>query len=121
MREKYTYASKLATNIVEQKSMNEISVKKMRLKGSGIDYVKPIDFYFYSNDEQKLGQLGEQLEKLEYEIDEIEESSEDGAFFLSGTAPSIQITVSVLDSWTERMCRVAYKFDCEFSGWEAEV
>lgn len=121
MTTKYTTEQKLAENIKEQKVMNISSLNRLLKTGFQENEFQDFDFYFYSNEIDKLNLLGDELQQLGYNIDEIEESSEDSQFFISGTAPNIQLNLQQLNNWVERMCKIAYKYDCEFSGWESQA
>ncbi|MCC6287212.1 MAG: ribonuclease E inhibitor RraB [Chitinophagaceae bacterium] len=121
MQHTYTNQNKLLANIEEQKGLNESSLKLLQNKRTSDLNDLQLEVYFYSDDESKLIALSEYLKNDDYHSDEVEESSSEGEYFLSSFAPPISADIEKLNELTEYLCRISYKYDCEFSGWEAAV
>ena len=105
-------------NIAEQKEMNGKTLSILISKRYKEFEEAKVDFYFYSNDLQKLEKLAEDLSSKGDEIDVIEESSSENEFLLAGTSVAVKLSIENLNEWTTGMCNLGLSYDCEFGGWE---
>jgi hypothetical protein len=109
-------------SIEKQKLMNKHSLNFLYKKGIKDTNTLDVDFYFYSNEFEKLLNLSKELSILGHSLDDIEESdSESNEFVLTGTSPGVLMDETNLTTWTTDMCEIGFKYDCSFSGWEVEV
>src|SRR4030095_801388 len=82
--------------------------------GSGIS----MDFYFATDDSLKAQQLAEELESLNYHANRIHPSSNNkNLWVLSASSSRVNMDIQLLNTWTQSVCSLGYKHDCECNGW----
>ncbi len=90
-----------------------------QFRGYGIseDKTCKLEYFFYTNTSEKAAALSSELSEMGYHAD-VESSGPDTKIRIvaGATVPVLMATEKVLE-WTELMCTVGYKHDCEFDGW----
>lgn len=80
----------------------------------------PIEFFFVSDQEEKLQSLGLQLliDFPGYTNLKIQPYNDN--FELSGLTHPIQMKLLIVNDWNQKMWDIGYKFDCKLDGWQVE-
>jgi regulator of RNase E activity RraB len=76
-----------------------------------------IEFFFYTNTSDKAMHLAKELEKFNYIVQHGVSSGDKRLFIVTGWTTKIKMSEEVVTNWTNQMCEIGYKFDCEFDGW----
>ena len=76
-----------------------------------------LDYFFYTDTQEKALALAADLEKLAYNVEVDAEPGVNGLFCISGQATAIKMTTEAMISWTRNMCELGYQNDCRFDGW----
>jgi regulator of RNase E activity RraB len=79
-----------------------------------------LDYFFYSNMLEKVSNLAEDLQKLDYDVSFGEDKAEPGLFIASGISTKISMNEFNVTNWVRRMCELGYIHDCDFDGWGTE-
>ncbi len=97
--------------------MQKLIVKHvLKFKPEELD-VKPkkIDFFFYTDAQEKAEALSKDLQKLKYEVEV--KYSDKLKWSICGCTNEITVTNMAIEKWTKEMCEAGYKNDCHFDGW----
>lgn len=78
----------------------------------------PIEFFYVSDQEEKLKSLGLHLltefpEYIDFKIQPYNE-----IFELLGTSHSIKMDLATVNEWNQLMWDAGYKYDCKLDGWQ---
>lgn len=73
-----------------------------------------LEFFFYTNKAEKVQELAKEIIKLNYSINQSVYEEDKKIFIVTGWTTKIKITEEVIKKWTNQMCELGYKFDCEF-------
>jgi hypothetical protein len=80
-----------------------------------------LEFFFYTNSENKAGQLANELATLNYSVDHRLAADSKTEYLITGWTNKIIMTDDQLGKWTRDMCELGYKYDCEFDGWGTQL
>lgn len=76
-----------------------------------------MEFFFRTDTRRKALALCGDLEEVGCRVEQERSATGDGLIFVTGWTPPMSMTYTVLEMWTERMCRLGYQHDCRFDGW----
>ena len=76
-----------------------------------------LEYFFYTNSEDKAIQLATELKKLNYQVDHHFAADSKTEYVITGWTTKMKMADSVVIEWTKQMCDLGYKFDCDFDGW----
>lgn len=77
-----------------------------------------IEFFFYTDEEEKANNLAIELKALGYEIYGIYPPEEDHEkWSVTGCHTGLKLYQEELDKWSGQMIQVGYDNDCKFDGW----
>jgi len=115
----YRFFSKkeMADAIAVQPKLN-YSLFKLFKQYGGAKTQSPVEFFFYTDTEDKANNLVIELVKLEYEIYGIYPPTEDTLeWSIIGATIPLFMNEHELTKWCERMNQLGYETDCRFDGW----
>lgn len=77
-----------------------------------------VEFFFYSDQQDKANNLAIELSKLDYEVYDVFPPMEgDNQWAVIGRTPSMHLNDDELTRWSEQMIELGYECDCKFDGW----
>ncbi len=76
-----------------------------------------LEFFFYTDTEEKAFTLAAALKKLNYEVEATPSQGDEQLMLIRGWTGPIKMDESSVEAWTEQMVRLGYNHDCEFDGW----
>lgn len=89
--------------------------KKFGAKENGF---QSLEFFFYSDQEDKANNLAIELAKLGYEVyDVYPPKDEDQQWAIIGCTSPMNLHEDELTNWSEQMVKLGYECDCKFDGW----
>ena len=92
-------------------------IEQLRDQGVVCDKELELEYFFYTNSEEKAKNLATEISKLNYTVSfGVSEVSKD-RFLVTGWTTKMKMTDDVVNQWIEQMCELGYKFDCNFDGW----
>jgi len=74
-----------------------------------------VDFFFYTDSEDKAVALSKELKKISYEVHVSQ--TKRGEWAICGCTNEMEIKNGVIEKWAEQMCTMGFKNDCRFDGW----
>jgi hypothetical protein len=78
----------------------------------------PVEFFFYTDTEDKATNLVIELAKLDYEIYGIHPPAEGIMdWSIIGATTSLSMNEQELTKWCEKMNQLGFETDCRFDGW----
>jgi regulator of RNase E activity RraB len=77
-----------------------------------------LEFFFYTDTPGKAGQLATEMERLSYEVKHGVSEGDQSLFIVTGWTTKMKMSDEIVRTWTNKMCEIGYKFDCDFDGWE---
>ncbi|MBA3647677.1 MAG: ribonuclease E inhibitor RraB [Chitinophagales bacterium] len=102
---------------VLQRFFNSKVLNQFREQGGGRGKVLPVEFFFYTDDEDKAINLAIEISKLHYEISGIDRDRSDNKWQVKGRAPIMKMENKTLTKWSKQMVDLGYENDCDFDGW----
>lgn len=104
-------------NLENQRAMTPQTLMQLREYGVADDASLRLEFFFYTDDVSKGSALADELGARAYQVEHEPSASDPEIRVITGwTTPIPMHNESALD-WTEDMCRLGFKHDCEFDGW----
>ncbi len=76
-----------------------------------------LEYFFYTDSSQKAEVLAGELTRMGYDGGHGIAAGDSNLYVITGWTPPMQMIDSVVVKWTEKMCDLGYRFDCEFDGW----
>jgi regulator of RNase E activity RraB len=76
-----------------------------------------LEYFFYTNTAEKAEHLATEIGELNYTVHHGVSAGDKNLFIVTGWTTKMKMTDEVVKQWTEQMCKLGYKFDCEFDGW----
>lgn len=78
----------------------------------------PIEFFYVSNEEEKLKRLGLYLLTNFPTYTDIKVQPYNRNFELSATTHPIKMELTLINEWNQQMWDIGYEFDCRLDGWQ---
>ena len=114
---KYISEQQHSENLASQLATSPETVEQLRSYGITEDRMLKLEYFFYTNTPEKAGALSVALSGMGYDATFNPTDEGDKIRIVAGaTVPVLMATEKVLE-WTEEMCNIGYKHDCEFDGW----
>ena len=104
-------------NLASQKRMNFDTLLQLGKYGVDNDSQLRLEYFFYTNEQDKASNLAIELSKLGYEVTvDISEGNKD-QWVITGWTTKMQMDLNTVTGWTNQMCKLGYDNDCDFDGW----
>ena len=94
-----------------------VTLDLLRNYGASDDSELRIEFFFYTDTKTKAESLAKEIRNLQYEVETGKSAGRKNLFSITGWTTKMKMDDETVQQWTEHMCELAYKFDCEFDGW----
>jgi regulator of RNase E activity RraB len=108
---------KFQDNSDRQVEMTPQTLKQLRKYGVTADDELRLEFFFYSNTLWKVEKLSDELKRLNYEVQFSRSQGNKELFISTGWTSKMKMDNGTVTFWTKEMCKLGYKFDCDFDGW----
>jgi hypothetical protein len=80
----------------------------------------PIEFFYVSDQKEKLKQLGLQLLTNYPQYTDIKIQPYNDIYELLGNTHPIKMELGTINEWNKKMWEIGYEFDCKLDGWQVE-
>ncbi|HKG08353.1 MAG TPA: ribonuclease E inhibitor RraB [Pedobacter sp.] len=104
-------------NRSRQMQMTPQVIEQLRTHDVSADKALKLEYFFYTNVEDKAASLAAALEKLDYSVEYGLSEGDSNSFVITGWTIKMLMDEDLIVSWTKEMCELGYEFDCEFDGW----
>lgn len=104
-------------NLKSQMKMTPETIRQLREYGVTDSSELKLEFFFYTNTQDKANQLLNEVAKLDYSVETGLSAGSEKEFLITGWTNKMKMTEEVILNWTKSMCELGYKYDCEFDGW----
>lgn len=121
------FKSSNSAQFVSEKQFEENLQNQLRMAPQTLQQLKEykvtedtqlkLEFFFYTNANDKASQLTEALKALGYDVDFGEAARDKKLLIVTGWTVKIKMDELTVLKWTEDMTRLGYKYDAEFDGW----
>ena len=91
------------------KLLRKLSLKKVN--------EQQLEFFFYTNTPDKAQALAEEIVRLNYSVHFNKLSGDKELYLISGMTIKMSMDDSTITKWSQKMCKLGYRFDCKFDGW----
>lgn len=105
------------TNRVDQVSRNKERIVELRENGISDSEAHKLIIYFTTDTEEKALDLIAELQRRGYNADWEPPKEDFPDYLVKGNTDEISMSEEVLSEWTNLMCDLAAKLDCEFADW----
>ena len=110
----------LENKITKQLQMTPKIMEQLRKLKVTSDKELKLEYFFYTNTEDKAQVFASELKKIEYTVKYGVSAGDKKLFVVTGWTTKIRMADDVVMQWTRQMCELGYKFDCDFDGWGTE-
>ena len=107
----------LIENEKMQMKLAPITLSHLKNFGVSDDTELKVEFFFYSRDQIHADALVNKLKELNYEVYSCRSAGNEDLFLITGWTTKMKMDDKTVQDWTEEMCEVGYRFDCQFDGW----
>ena len=104
-------------NIKKQSEMNAATLKQLRKQNVTEESVCKLEYFFYGENEQNAASLSKDLIELGYSSSYKKSVGDSTQYVITGWTSKLKMSNANVNKWTEQMCRLGYKYDCDFDGW----
>ena len=117
--DKNTFVSEqaFADNLKKQVDMTPQTLNQLRQAGVTEDKELKLEYFFYTNSDEKAKKLADELAKLNYTVDHRLAVDSQTEFIITGWTTKMKMSEDVVKKWTKEMCELGYKYDCDYDGW----
>lgn len=116
-KKRYVTEQSFDENLERQTAMSRQTIEQLRKYGVSDSTVLRLEFFFYTNAEEKAYALAGALKKLNYEVKLGRSAGDSLLILITGWTVPLKMDERSVEAWTEQMARLGYKHDCEFDGW----
>jgi regulator of RNase E activity RraB len=116
----YVTEKSFENNCKKQMQMSPMTLKQLRNLKVTEDKELKLEYFFYTNTNEKAELLAKELEKQNYKVEYGVSIGDKKLFIVTGRTTNIIMKEEIVTKWTKEMCEIGYKFDCEFDGWGTE-
>lgn len=114
---RYVTEESFKNNIQKQVDMTPQTLDRLRKAGVSADKELKLEFFFYTNSDDKAKKLADALAKLSYSVEHRLAAESKTEFVITGWTTKMKMSEDVVKKWTKEMCQLGYKFDCDYDGW----
>lgn len=107
-----------------EKTISDETAMQMMLSSRVVEFVnapadheQEVDFFFYADNQSAARRLATALKEMEYDVSLDNHPGNGGRFFIGGMTKKMKMDDRTMQSWTEKMCGLAERYDCFFDGW----
>jgi regulator of RNase E activity RraB len=117
--DKDTFVSEQAftDNLKKQVEMTPQTLALLRQSGVTEDMELKLEYFFYTNADEKAKKLADELAKLNYTVEHRLAVDSKTEFIITGWTTKMKMSEEVVKKWTKEMCELGYKYDCDYDGW----
>ena len=113
----YVTENHFKRNLRTQQKLAPITLDQLRKFGVDNDKELRLEFFFYSKTVDKAEMLTNELKELNYETYFSESAGHEHKYLINGWTTKMKMDDQTVSNWTAEMCKLGYKYDCEFDGW----
>ena len=117
----YITEKKFKHNLTRQVGLVPSTLKRLRQYGVARDNELKLEFFFHSKSPDKIEALTAKLDQLNYHVEFGKAAACKNLFVIAGWTTNMKMDDQTLIHWTNKMCELGYKFDCDFDGFETPV
>lgn len=115
---RYVSDSALKSSLAKQSEMNSQTLAQLKNYGVNSDSELKLEFFFYTNEQDKASNLAIDLKALDYEIETVNKAvGDEKLWIVSGWTTKIKMDINSVTDWTTKMCNLGFEHDCDFDGW----
>ena len=115
--EQFQSEDQFTENLSRQTRMTPQTLEQLYQFGVSDKAELRLEYFFYTNREDKAASLQGALEELGYSGEYGPSADDDSLFIVTGWSVPVRMSKESAISWTETMCRIGFKYDAEFDGW----
>ena len=105
-------------SVAKQKRMNTETLQQLSKYGISDTSELKLEYFFYTNEQDKANSLANELKNLNYQIDKVDTAAGDQKLWvINGWTTKMKVDLQTVTKWTTQMCKVGYDNDCDFDGW----
>jgi regulator of RNase E activity RraB len=115
--QRYVSEPAFRENLAKQTTMSPQVIAQLRKHGVTDDASLKLEFFFYTDKDEKAQALAKALRALEYKVECGPSAGDSRLLIVTGWTTPLKMTENAVVAWAEKMCRLGYEHDCEFDGW----
>ena len=115
--ERYLSEEQHRENLSSQLATSPETMEQLRGFGIKEDRSVKLEYFFYTNSVNKAEALSSELGGIGYQAEFEKCDNPTKIRIVVGASEPVQMAEAQVLEWTEKMCNIGYKHDCEFDGW----
>lgn len=104
-------------NLASQMEMSPLTLDQLRDYNVTEDTMLKLEFFFYTDSNEKAQLLAEDLKSIVYSVEFGDSAEDENMKIITGWSSPLKMSSQPVLDWTEEMCCLGFKHDCEFDGW----
>jgi len=101
----------------KQVNMSPITLAKLREYGVTDEAELKLEYFFYTDTEDKAKDLAGALVKKGYTSKAQPSAGDPSIYVVTGWSTKLRMSEDSVVNWTREMCLLGYSKDCDFDGW----
>ena len=114
---RYITEQQFKDNSAKQMQYTPQTLMQLRKIGVNAGNELKLEYFFYTNSLEKAKAFSKEIAKLGYTTKYGESQGVKNEFVVTGWTSKMKMDDKTVLSWTQMMCNLGYKFDCDFDGW----
>lgn len=115
--ERFVSEKEFHKNEANQKDMVPETMEQLRKVDVNENKQLKLEFFFYTNSAKKAEELSHELSLMNYTVESRISEGNNDLVLITGWTSKMTMTNNTVIDWTGEMCRLGFKFDCDFDGW----
>ena len=103
--------------LAKQLRMSPITLERLAELSVGTEDQFKLEYFFHTDSTRKASALTGDLEELGCQAEQQRSAADERLSIITGWTPPLTMSHTILQVWTERMCRLGFERDCKFDGW----
>ncbi len=116
-KNKFVSEKKFESNLSKQMNWTPQTIKQLSKYGITDKSELKLEYFFYTNSEQKALNLSKELINLGYTSIVDFSVTNKKKYLINGWTIKLKMDEKNILNWTKEMCELGYKYDCDFDGW----
>jgi hypothetical protein len=107
--------------LAEQLRMSPLALDRLGGLSVGTEDQFKLEYFFHTDSRRKASALAGDLEMHGCQAEQQRSAADERLSVVTGWTPPLAMSHTILQTWTERMCRLGFEHDCKFDGWGATL
>jgi hypothetical protein len=104
-------------SLAKQLRMTPLTLERLAELSVGTEDQFKLEYSFHTDSPRKASALAGHLEEFGCQVEQYRSAGDERLSVITGRTAPMTMSHVILQTWTERMCRLGFEHDCRFDGW----